>query len=56
VRPPCKTCGHSPYWHRFDDDKLTLTHTVTSPDAEFRCLGEEFAGCDVECQNYVELS
>lgn len=55
MKPPCRNCGHSPHWHRFDDDKLTLTHNAMSPDAEFRCLGEEFNGCKHNCPNYTSM-
>jgi hypothetical protein len=50
----CARCGHSAHWHRFDDYTLTATYNHMSPDAKFRCLGEDFNGCNLSCPDMVQ--
>ena len=50
----CTRCGHSAHWHRFDDYTLTATYNCMSPDAQFRCLGEDLNGCNVSCLDMAQ--
>lgn len=55
LKHPCTACGHSPDWHRFDDDLLVEMDTAGVPWTErpFRCLGPDLSGCGSHCPDFV---
>ena len=53
TKNPCLRCGHSPDWHRFDDDRLTEFADVPWEERPFRCLGPGLDGCGQSCPDFV---
>lgn len=47
---PCEFCGHTGHWHRLDD---SLNVSPTDPEANFRCLGPYFEGCEHFCPDFA---